>query len=133
MVPLSTHAVAILRELQPLTGHKRYVFTVRGGRPISDNTLLQAMRRLDISQDDTTAHGWRASFRTIGDEVLKQRVDLLEHQLAHSVKDANGWAYNRTKFLDERRKLMQLWSDYLYSLKCGDTPDNVIKGEFASG
>jgi integrase len=84
---------------------------------MSDNALLVAMRTLGIPKDVTTGHGFRASFRTIGDEILGLRVDLLEHQLAHRVKDALGTAYNRTKFLSERKTLMQRWSDYLDGLK----------------
>ena len=101
VVPLSTQAVAILNEVKPLTGRGRFVFpSARGGdRPMSDNALLVAMRTLGIPKDVTTGHGFRASFRTMGDEILGFRVDLLEHQLAHRVKDALGAAYNRTKFL----------------------------------
>jgi hypothetical protein len=73
-----------------------------------------------------TGHGFRATFRTIGDEVLKLRVDLLEHQLAHKVKDSHGRAYNRTAFLADRKLLMQQWSDYLDHLK-GGTSEAVIE------
>jgi len=119
VVPLSTQAVAILNEVKPLTGRGRFVFpSARGGdRPMSDNALLVAMRTLGIPKDVTTGHGFRASFRTMGDEILGFRVDLLEHQLAHRVKDALGAAYNRTKFLSERKTLMQRCSDYLDGLK----------------
>ena len=66
-----------------------------------------------------TAHGFRATARTILDEVLQQRPDFTEHQLAHAVRDPNGRAYNRTTFLPERRQMMQLWADYLVGLKVG--------------
>ena len=66
-----------------------------------------------------TAHGFRAMARTIMDEVLDERVDLIEHQLAHAVKDANGRAYNRTTHLPARREMMQRWVDYLDKLKAG--------------
>jgi integrase len=65
---------------------------------------------------EQTAHGFRATARTMLDEILEQRVDFIEHQLAHKVKDNNGTAYNRTKFLNNRREMMQEWADYLESL-----------------
>lgn len=119
IVPLSTQAVAILNEVKPLTGRGRLVFPSTRGkdRPMSDNAILAAMRYLGIPKDVTTGHGFRASFRTIGDEILGFRVDCLEHQLAHQVKDSLGTAYNRTKFLSERKIMMQQWSDYLDGLK----------------
>ena len=86
---------------------------------MSDNALLVAMRAMEIGKAEMTGHGFRASFRTIGDEVLKFRVDLIEHQLAHAVKDPNGRAYNRTAHLPERRRMMQQWADYLDRLKSG--------------
>lgn len=121
IVPLSRQAQGILRELRPLTGRGRYVFpSMRGGaRPMSDNALLVAMRAMEIGKEEMTGHGFRAAARTILDEVLKVRVDLIEHQLAHAVKDANGRSYNRTTHLPERRKMMQTWADYLDKLKAG--------------
>ena len=86
---------------------------------MSENTLNAALRRLGYSKETMTAHGFRAMARTILDEVLKVRVDFIEHQLAHAVKDPNGRSYNRTAHLEERRKMMQSWSDYLDSLKNG--------------
>jgi integrase len=119
IVPLSGQALEILRELYRLTGNGRFVFpSARSAkRPMSDNAVLAALRRMEIPADEMTGHGFRASFRTIGAEVLKFRVDLMEHQLAHAVKDANGTAYNRTSFLPERKKMMQRWADYLDRLK----------------
>jgi integrase len=121
LVPLSTHAIAILRELHPLTGRGRYVFpSIRTGeRPMSENTVNGALRRLGFASDEMVGHGFRAMARTILDEVLGIRVDYIEHQLAHAVKDPNGRAYNRTAHLAERKKMMQAWSDYLDKLKAG--------------
>ena len=113
IVPLASQAVATLRELHALTGTGRYVFpgARTNGRPMSDNAILAAMRRLDIGKDEMSGHGFRAMARTILDEVLGVRPDLIEHQLAHAVKDPNGRAYNRTAHLPERRKMMQQWAD----------------------
>lgn len=121
IVPLATQAVAILRELHNLTGGGRFVFPgVRtGDRPMSDNAILAAMRRMGIGKDEMSGHGFRAMARTILDEVLGMRPDLIEHQLAHAVRDPNGRAYNRTAHLPERRKMMQQWADYLDKLKAG--------------
>lgn len=121
IVPLATQAVAILRELHALTGSGRYVFpgARTNGRPMSDNAILGAMRRMGIAKDEMSGHGFRAMARTILDEVLSVRPDLIEHQLAHAVKDPNGRAYNRTAHLPERRKMMQTWADYLDKLKTG--------------
>jgi integrase len=118
-VPLSKQAIAILKHLHLLTGSGRYVFpSLRStAKPISDNTLNAALRRIGYSTEEMTSHGWRATFRTLADEVLQERVDLVEAQLAHQVRDALGRAYNRTSFLPERFKLMQRWADYLDELK----------------
>jgi len=119
LVPLSRQAVAILRELQPLTGRGRFVFPSArtGARPMSENALLYAMRDLQISADELTPHGFRAMARTMLDEQLGVRVDIIEHQLGHAVRDPLGRAYNRTSFLAERREMMQRWSDYLEELE----------------
>jgi len=121
IVPLSTQAVEILRSVQPLTGHGRYVFpSLRTGeRPMSENTINAALRGMGYAKEVHSAHGFRAMARTIMDEVLNQRVDLIEHQLAHAVKDANGRAYNRTAHLPARRVMMQTWADYLDKLRIG--------------
>lgn len=119
LVPLSRQAIAILEELQPLTGNGRYVFP--GGRsprrPMSNNAVLAALRRMGFAKDEMSGHGFRAMARTILDETLHFRPDYIEHQLAHAVKDPNGRAYNRTAHLAERRKMMQAWADYLDALK----------------
>ncbi len=121
IVPLATQAVAILRELQALTGTGRFVFpgARSNGRPMSDNAILAAMRRMGIGKDEMSGHGFRAMARTILDEVLGFRPDFIEHQLAHAVKDPNGRAYNRTAHLPERKTMMQAWADYLDKLKAG--------------
>jgi integrase len=121
IVPLARQAIDILSELQPLTGSSRYVFPSARSftRPMSDNAILAAMRRLGIEKDEMSGHGFRAVARTILDEVLGIRPDFIEHQLAHAVRDPNGRAYNRTAHLSERRKMMQQWADYLDKLKAG--------------
>jgi integrase len=121
IVPLSRQAVEILKEIQPLTGYGSYVFpSARGnGRPMSDNAILAAMRRMGIGKEEMSGHGFRAMARTILDEVLGIRPDFIEHQLAHAVRDPNGRAYNRTAHLPERIKMMQSWADYLDKLKAG--------------
>ena len=109
IVPLCTQALEILRELKPLTGRGRYVFPSArsSARPMSENAVLAAMRRMGIGKEEMTGHGFRAVARTILDEVLGVRPDFIEHQLAHAVRDPNGRAYNRTAHLVERRKMMQ--------------------------
>ena len=119
IVPLSSQSLSILESLHSLTGHIELCFpSIRSAlKPLSDNTLNAAFRRMGFDKDTVTAHGFRATFRTIADEVLQQRFEHIEHQLGHMVKDANGTAYNRTKHLPERHKMMQLWADYLDGLK----------------
>jgi integrase len=121
IVPLSKQAVAILQELQPLTGYGRYVFPCHRSplRPMTNNAVNAALRRMGYTSDEMTGHGFRAMARTILDEVLQVRPDYIEHQLAHAVKDPNGRAYNRTAHLVERQKMMQLWADYLDGLRVG--------------
>ncbi|MGZ3579727.1 MAG: tyrosine-type recombinase/integrase [Syntrophales bacterium] len=132
LVPLSHQAVEILRELQPLTGAGRYVFpSARSfSRPMSNNAILAALRRMGYDKDTMTGHGFRAMARTILDEVLQVRPDYIEHQLAHAVRDPNGRAYNRTAHLAKRRKMMQTWADYLDGLKAGAVvvPFKAVKG-----
>jgi integrase len=121
IVPLAKQALDILRELHPLTGRGRYVFpgARSNQRPMCDNAILAAMRRMGIEKDEMCGHGFRAVARTILDEVLGVRPDFIEHQLAHAVRDPNGRAYNRTTHLPERKKMMQQWADYLDKLKAG--------------
>jgi integrase len=121
LVPLACQAVEILREIQPLTGAGRYVFPSARThhRPMSNNAVLAALRRMGFEKHEMSGHGFRAMARTILDEVLQVRPDFIEHQLAHAVRDPNGRAYNRTAHLPERRKMMQTWADYLDGLKAG--------------
>ncbi|MCX5827680.1 MAG: integrase arm-type DNA-binding domain-containing protein [Deltaproteobacteria bacterium] len=123
IVPLSNQAIEILKELKELTGASKYVFpSVRSfARPMSENTINAAFRYMGYDKDTMTGHGFRALARTILDEVLQERPDLIEHQLAHAVRDPNGRAYNRTSHLPERREMMQRWADYLDKLKARAT------------
>jgi len=127
LVPLSRQAVEILRELYPLTGQGRYVFpsarTPRGGRPMSENAILAALRRMGIGKEEMSGHGFRAMARTLLDEELGFRPEYIEQQLAHVVRDPLGRAYNRTSHLPERRKMMQVWADYLDELKANEKSD----------
>lgn len=124
IVPLSSQAVGILRELHALTGEGRYVFPSArsSSRPMSNNAILAALRRMGYDKSEMSGHGFRAMARTILDEVLGFRPDWIEHQLAHAVKDPNGRAYNRTAHLKQRREMMQAWADYLDGLKA----ENVL-------
>lgn len=119
IVPLADQVVEVMRGLQRITGAGRYVFpSIRSGsRPMSDNTVNAALRAMGYPKEVMTGHGFRAMARTMMDEVLGERVDLIEHQLAHQVKDVNGRAYNRTAHLPARRDMMQRWADYLEGLK----------------
>jgi hypothetical protein len=90
---------------------------------MSDNAILAALRRLGIEKEEMSGHGFCAMARTILDEVLCVRPELIEHQLAHAVRDQNGRAYNCTAHLSERKKMMQQWADYLELLKSGDQND----------
>lgn len=121
LVPLASQAAAILREVRALTGQGRYVFPSArtGERPMSNNAVLAALRRMGYDKEEMSGHGFRAMARTILDEVLGVRPDYIEHQLAHAVRDPNGRAYNRTAHVAERRKMMQQWADYLEKLKTG--------------
>ncbi len=86
---------------------------------MSNNAVLAALRRMGFDKDTMTGHGFRAMARTILEEVLQVRPDIVEHQLAHAVRDPLGRAYNRTTHLPERRAMMQRWADYLDGLKQG--------------
>ena len=124
VVPLSTQAVAILRDLQPLTGHLAGGYVFPGGRsslrPLSNAAINAALRRLGIdTKNELTGHGWRAVARTLLHEHLGYDPHVIEHQLAHAVPDALGTSYNRTKFLKERKAMMQRWADYLDALRKG--------------
>jgi integrase len=128
MVPLATQAVSILRELFRSTGHATFVFpSFRTDKEcMSENAVNAALRGMGYPKEVMTGHGFRATARTIMDEVLEERVDLIEHQLAHRVIDPNGRAYNRTSHLPARRAMMQRWADYLDLLRSGANADVVI-------
>jgi integrase len=121
LVPLAPQAVALFKELQPLTGHGRFVFPslLTGERPMSENTVNTALRRMGFDRQTATAHGFRAMARTMAAERLGIAPEVIEAQLAHAVSDSLGRAYNRTTFLDQRRELMVKWADYLDRLREG--------------
>lgn len=121
-VPLAPQAVAILRELHPLTGHGRYVFpSLRTGeRPMSDNTVNAALRRMGFTSDEMTAHGFRAMARTLMIERMPSiAADVIEAQLAHGKSGPLGAAYDRAEYMSQRRKMMKEWADYLDRLRIG--------------
>jgi integrase len=125
LVPLSRQAVAILRDLYPLTGHLPGGWVFPGGRTpmrhLSNMAINAAYKRLGIdTKEELTGHGWRAVARTLLHEKLGYAPEIIEHQLAHQVPDTLGKAYNRTKFAEARREMMQRWADYLDSLREGE-------------
>jgi integrase len=120
IIPLSRQAVAVLRDLHPLTGHRAHVFPSErgGGRPMSENTVGAALRSLGIdTRTEHTGHGFRASARTMLAERLGLDMEVIEKQLAHGPRDALGTAYNRTTWATQRRDMMQAWADYLDTLR----------------
>ena len=121
LVPLPTQAVEILRKLHPITGHSALCFFGERShaRPISDNTLRAALQTLGYGSDKQSVHGFRATARTMLAEVLDFDPVVIEAQLAHAVKDANGRAYNRTTYMKQRAAMMQAWADYLDKLARG--------------
>ena len=121
LVPLAAQALAILRELHALTGHRKYVFPGRDvKKPMSGAAINAALRRMGFdTKTEITGHGFRAMARTILHEELRFPSEVIEHQLAHKVADSLGTAYNRTKFIADRVVMMQKWADYLDRLKAG--------------
>ncbi|MCX7241192.1 MAG: integrase arm-type DNA-binding domain-containing protein [Burkholderiales bacterium] len=121
LVPLPTQAVEILRKLHPLTGHGALIFPGERShdRPISDNTLRAALLTLGYGPDAQSVHGFRATARTMLAEIHDVDPLVIEAQLAHAVKDANGRSYNRTTYLKHRATMMQQWADYLDKLAKG--------------
>ena len=118
IVPLSTQAITLLEDIKPLTGAGRYVFPSNrnDGRPMSENTIRTALRTLGYDSKTMTAH----EFRTTASTLLNEQgwsPDAIERQLSHMPNDQVRAAYNRAQHLEERRKLMQCWSDYLDGLK----------------
>lgn len=126
VVPLAPQAVAILKDLQPLSTHSRYVFpsALTRERCMSENTVRSALRRLGYENDEMTAHGFRAMARTMLAEQLNVQPEIIEAQLAHAVSDSLGRAYNRTQYLTQRRGMMAKWADYLDALSA---PEHATK------
>jgi integrase len=124
LVPLSRQAVELLKEIQPLTGHLPGGWVFTGGRSplrsMSEAATNAAYRRMGIdTKTELTGHGWRSVARTLLHERLDYPPEVIEHQLAHAVPDTLGRAYNRTKFIEQRKEMMQSWADYLDKLKIG--------------
>src|SRR3546814_11981493 len=121
VVPLSRQALAILDELRPVTGEGSYLFPGlrTAARPMSENTVNAALRRLGFDRDTMTGHGFRATARTILDEVLGIRPDFIEHQLAHSVRAPNGRAYNRHNTLKEKTEECRRWKEGVITGRSG--------------
>ena len=120
IVPLADQVVALLREIQPLTGNGRYVFpSLRSSsRPISENTVNGALRRIGYSKEEVTGHGFRSTASTLLNE-MGWNADWVERQLAHSEKDGVRGSYNYAQYLPGRRKMMQAWADFLDALRDG--------------
>ena len=118
IVPLSDQAIQILEEIKPLTGNGRYVFpsVLTTGRPMSDNTINSALRRLGYSKDEMTGHGFRSMASTVLNEN-SWTPDAIERQLAHVEGNSVRAAYNYAEHLEERRRMMQWWADYLDELR----------------
>ena len=121
---LADQVITILNEVKQVTSNSRYVFpsSRNDGRPMSDNAIRTALRTMGYSNDDICPHG----FRTTASTLLNEQgwsPDAIERQLSHMPKDPVRAAYNRAQYLDERRKLMQSWADYLDGLRAGE---NVI-------
>lgn len=121
IVPLPPQAVEVLKELKPLTGHGQFVFPslLTGERPMSENTVRAALRRMGYSNEEATAHGFRAMARTLLVERLNVDPDVIEAQLAHGKSGPLGMAYDRAEFMEQRRQMMSLWADYLDQLREG--------------
>lgn len=119
-VPLPTHAVELLRSIHPLTGHGRFVFPGERNhdRPLSDNSVRSALYSLGFGKEQSW-HGFRASARTMLVDELNIDWNVIEANLAHAVKDANGRSYNRTTYLKHRFAMAQQWADYLDKLRAG--------------
>lgn len=121
IVPLSDQALEILKDIYPRTGEGEYVFPCHRSpsRPMSENAITAALRYLGIPKGEMTGHGFRAMARTLLEEELGYSYEIIEPQMAHKVRDPLGRAYNRTKHLKERKKMMQDWADYLEKLRMG--------------
>ena len=119
IVPLVPQVMKLLQELYAFTGNGEWVFPSQRqkGAPMGKTSMLAALRSMGIRDEEMTPHGFRAMARTLLDEVLGERYELIEHQLAHMVRDPNGRAYNRTVHLAERRRMMERWAQYLDELR----------------
>ncbi|TWV81547.1 integrase arm-type DNA-binding domain-containing protein [Moraxella sp. VT-16-12] len=117
--PLSHQAIEILRQMKEYRPYSELVFpsAITQARPLSENTLNQALRRMGFDSSEQTSHGFRAIARTLLEEKFKYDYRMIEMQLGHQVRDSNGRAYNRVQWLDERREMLQVWADYIYQLK----------------
>lgn len=130
IIPLSTQAVAILREIQPLTGAGKYVFTGArtDTRPMSENTVLAALRRMGYTTDEMTGHGFRSMASTLLNEQGFNR-DAIERQLAHAERDGVRAAYNYAEYLSQRRAMIQAWANYLDGLTTGLDVISIYKNK----
>ena len=119
IVPLVPQVMKLLQELYAFTGNGEWVFPSQRqkGGPMGKTSMLAALRSMGIRDEEMTPHGFRAMARTLLDEVLGERYELIEHQLAHMVRDPNGRAYNRTVHLAGRRRMMERWAQYLDELR----------------
>ena len=118
IVPLSLQAITVLKEIRPRTGNGKYVFpSLRSGsRPMSNNTILAALRSMGYTKEEMTGHGFRAMASTLLHEQ-GWPSDVIERQLAHRERNSVKAAYNHAQYLPERRRMMQVWADYLDSLR----------------
>jgi integrase len=123
-VPLALEAVAILESLRPLSGHGKCVFPsiLGGARPMSENTVNTALRRLGCDKETATAHGFRAMARTIMVEVPNVNPEVIEAQLAHGKSGPLGAAHDRAEFMGQRRRMMTDRANYLEQLRSTATP-----------
>lgn len=129
IVPLSDQVLKMFQELYCITGHVEYCFVSMRDKTktISESTINKRLKQYGFENGETTGHGFRATARTLLDEVLKFPIERIEQQLAHQVRDMHGRAYNRTKYLEERAVMMQAWSDYLDGLMCKHAKQAIAK------
>ena len=134
IIPLSDQALVILKDLRDHHKRGKFVFpSARGAsRPLSENGVRTALRSMGYDNDTMTPHGFRAMARTLLDEELNYRIEWIEQQLGHAVKDVHGRAYNRTKHLEQRRKMMQHWANYLEQLAEPSQKQNILTGNFGA-
>ena len=120
LVPLARQALAVLADLRPVSASSAFVFPslLSDKRPMSDNTVRAALRRMGYGNDEMTAHGFRATARTmIAEQMPGVSTDVIEAQLAHGKSGPLGMAYDRAEFMAQRRQMMQAWADYLDELR----------------